>query len=69
MDVPGRTHIQIHKGNYTRNTQGCILVGKSITFLDGDKTPDVTDSLNTLNKLLSMIDKDKKLQVLIGSDQ
>lgn len=65
MDVPGRSHIQIHKGNYARNTKGCILVGSAITFLDGDKTPDVTNSLNTLNKLLSLIDKDKKLQILI----
>lgn len=26
--VPGRTHILFHKGNYTHNTKGCILVGE-----------------------------------------
>ena len=27
-DVPNRTHILFHKGNYTHNTKGCILVGE-----------------------------------------
>lgn len=27
--VPGRTAIQIHRGNYPRNTLGCILPGTS----------------------------------------
>lgn len=26
-NVPGRTHIQLHIGNFPANTQGCILVG------------------------------------------
>ena len=27
-DVPGRSHILFHTGNYTHNTKGCILVGE-----------------------------------------
>ena len=54
-DVPNRTYIEIHAGNYTRQIQGCILVGDGIKFLDGDLIPDVTNSGATLKKLLSLL--------------
>jgi len=54
-NVLGRSHIQIHKGNYTRNVKGCILVGDSVRFLDGDSIPDVTNSTATLRKLLKVL--------------
>ena len=54
-NVMDRTHIQIHSGNFTRDILGCILVGDSIKFLDGDNIPDVTNSRNTLKKLLAVL--------------
>ena len=54
-DVPNRTYIEIHSGNFTRQIQGCILVGGSIKFIDNDSTPDVSNSKATLNKLLSLL--------------
>lgn len=27
-DVPGRTHILLHKGNFVADSEGCILVGE-----------------------------------------
>jgi len=54
-NVPQRTSIQCHSGNYTRQIQGCILVGSSITFLDSDTIPDVTNSKQTLDKLLALL--------------
>ena len=54
-NVMDRTHIQLHAGNYTRNVRGCILVGESIKFLDGDNIPDVTNSKDTLKKLLHVL--------------
>jgi len=54
-NVPGRTQIQIHAGNYTRDIHGCILIGDSIKFLDSDTNPDVTNSRATLDKLLSLL--------------
>lgn len=30
LDVPGRTDILIHVGNYAKDTKGCILVGLGI---------------------------------------
>lgn len=54
-DVPGRTHIQIHKGNFTSDIRGCILVGDSIRFINADTIPDVGNSVATLNKLLALV--------------
>lgn len=69
LDVPGRTHILIHKGNYNRNILGCILIGNSHTDIDGDGYRDVTSSTHTLKQLLAitsefwvrLIDFDEKI--------
>lgn len=52
--VIGRTYIRIHKGNYTSQIQGCILVGDSIKDINGDFTPDVTNSSATFDKLMEI---------------
>ncbi len=52
LDVAGRTMIEIHAANYTRQILGCIAVGDSIKWLDNDTIPDVSNSKNTLKKLL-----------------
>ena len=53
-NVLDRTYIEIHAGNYTRQIEGCILVGDGIKYMDNDTIPDVTNSKNTLNKLLDL---------------
>jgi len=63
-NVPNRTFIQIHKGNFTRQIQGCILVGDGIKFLDDDNTPDITNSATTLNKLLFLSGEKGKIKVV-----
>jgi hypothetical protein len=35
VDVPGRKHIKIHRGNNTDDLLGCIAPGKSLGYLDG----------------------------------
>ena len=35
LRVPNRTHILFHKGNLTKDTLGCILVGEQYEFLHG----------------------------------
>jgi hypothetical protein len=53
--VPDRTFIEIHAGNYTRQIEGCILVGDSIKYLDKDNILDTTNSLSTLRKLVARL--------------
>lgn len=52
--VNGRTYIQIHVGNFTRQILGCILVGKGLTHLDDDGIIDVYDSETAMRELLDV---------------
>ena len=53
--VPKRTMIEIHAGNFTRQIEGCCLIGNGIKYLDNDTIPDVINSKVTLAKLLSLL--------------
>lgn len=55
INVPNRTYIQIHYGNYTHQILGCQLPGDSIKWLNDDTILDVTNSEKTLDKLLSLL--------------
>src|SRR5690554_1329961 len=41
QDVPGRSEILIHVGNFTREIRGCILPGDRYADIDGDGIIDV----------------------------
>ena len=55
QDVKGRTWIYIHKGNFTRQIEGCILVGSSIKYLDADHIPDIAGSSDAFTNLVSEV--------------
>ena len=52
LGVDNRTYIRIHAGNYTRQIQGCILVGDSLKDIDKDGIIDVTNSVGSLKKIM-----------------
>jgi hypothetical protein len=64
LNVPNRIDICIHKGNFTRDTKGCILVGMFFMDIDGNGTMDVGDTKRALDKLLGYIPDKIKLYVL-----
>jgi hypothetical protein len=53
-DVPNRSEILIHKGNYNKDTLGCILLGKAFVDIDGDGHKDVVNSANAVKKLYDL---------------
>lgn len=55
QNVPNRTHILIHKGNYHTQILGCILVGKTFKDINGDGKLDVTSSGVVLSELLNRV--------------
>jgi hypothetical protein len=65
QNVPNRTAILIHKGNYTRDIRGCILPGFEHLDIDKDGITDVTQSGRAMNLLKSWVGTSKKVKVII----
>ncbi|UGU15226.1 DUF5675 family protein [Sinomicrobium kalidii] len=63
-DVPNRSEILIHRGNYYRNTLGCILVGRSLVDIDGDGHKDVTNSEETMNTLYNLLEGELTVKII-----
>ena len=62
LNVPERTHILFHWGNWQENTKGCILVGTSYEVLDGK--PGISASKNAFKKLMSVADDKFTLTII-----
>lgn len=62
-DVPGRSGILQHPGNYTHQIQGCQLPGQRLTDLNDDGIPDIIETRLTLNHMLQLLGKQYKLVI------
>lgn len=56
QDVPNRSEILIHKGNYYTDILGCILIGSTLMDINKDGLLDVVNSKKSINKLMSMLE-------------
>lgn len=63
-NVPGRTWILIHTGNYHSQILGCILVGNAFSDINADGYLDVINSRKTLDALLSHAPEGFKLEII-----
>lgn len=63
-DVPNRSMIEIHKGNFYTDILGCILVGSKFTDINNDGLLDVVSSGITLDKLLNLAEDGFTLTII-----
>lgn len=64
LDVPNRSYILIHAGNFYTDIRGCILVGTDFKDINGDGYLDLLNSKLALNKLLAVMPDEFTLQIL-----
>jgi len=66
-DVPDRSHILIHKGNYAYGenvqTHGCILVGKGYADINKDGVVDILNSGKTFDELMNVLPFEFELKI------
>lgn len=56
-DVPNRSFILIHSGNYHFHILGCVLVGKTHVDMNKDGLLDVSSSRKTMSELMDVLKK------------
>ena len=55
QDVPNRSEILIHRGNFYTDILGCILIGKNLADINNDGVIDLTQSVKAINELMSYL--------------
>jgi hypothetical protein len=64
LEVPGREDILFHKGNFNKDTKGCILVGKDFIDVNEDGTTDITSSTLTFETMLMHLPESFELTII-----
>ncbi len=68
MNVPNRTSILIHTGNYLKDTQGCILIGSNVKGNRITKEIELLESKKAMEKLKTII-KENNIEDLVILDK
>ncbi|MEM1134945.1 MAG: DUF5675 family protein [Bacteroidota bacterium] len=64
QNVPGRSWILFHRGNYHHQIEGCVLVGKGLVDINRDGQLDVTSSKVTFVKLMKVLPEEFILEIV-----
>ena len=62
-NVPNRTYVRGHMGNFTSDILGCILFGESLLDFNGDGIADITNSKETFARLMAVLPDTFMLEV------
>jgi len=68
-DVPSRSEILIHVGNFNRDTLGCVIIGQNLMHIDDDRSMDVANSGDAIEELINSLEEAeiKEIQIEIKS--
>lgn len=64
LNVPKRSYVLLHHGNFPKNTLGCILCGLEKFDIDGDKIPDVARTVDCMKQMTELIKAPWKLKIV-----
>lgn len=64
LNVPGRSGILWHPGNYTRQIKGCHLPGMAFLDMDKDGVLDITETTKTLAHLADILPDTFTLKIM-----
>lgn len=63
--VPNRTSILLHKGNFTSDVQGCILIGTGFDDINSDLIMDVVNSTNAMKLMRRLCRNDNDISLRV----
>tara|TARA_R110000796_G_scaffold59371_4_gene136850 strand:- start:28122 stop:28541 length:420 start_codon:yes stop_codon:yes gene_type:complete len=66
-DVPNRSEILVHKGNFFSDILGCILIGSDLSDINNDGYLDVVSSRNAIKELLELTEGINTLEFKVVS--
>lgn len=62
-DVPNRSHILIHPGNWIENSEGCVLVGND--FMVINSKPGVVASRKTFDEVMTRLNRENEWTISV----
>ncbi len=65
LNVPNRSGILLHYGNFYTNSKGCILIGESFSHINADKQVDITNSRKSIVRLTSFFTPNQIFNITI----
>jgi hypothetical protein len=65
QDVPNRSEILIHKGNFYSDILGCILIGTDLKDINNDDFLDVVNSTTAVNQLMDYLKNISSISIKI----
>lgn len=68
QDVPNRSEILVHRGNFHSQILGCVLAGLDLKDINKDGYKDVTSSVKAMKKLLKVVPSEFQLTIENCSD-
>lgn len=71
LNVPNRSYILIHSGNFASSfgksdSKGCILIGEAFGDLNRDGLPEVINSKEALANLMKLVGEKENLKLIIS---